>query len=563
MSANFRDDGEVKRKAIIIREVEEDSAGAGSMVTETVMGIKKGLATLYEQGLGTEVVLNVASQFAVLEQLQGWSTGTGKLAAAGPAPTQAPAATVSIPAPAQATHPKPAPQEQSPAPPAPAAVQTPTGAGEVTLIPPFAIPRKRTPTGELDGPRLSTSELQDALRAAGPADAQQAAAEPPIETNVAEPQIPPSDPTEETLVSSTTRGEESYEEPADGVAAVEALAAAQHEESNAQVPEALAPPEALADEAAPEIPVVSIAQPEDSGTAAPARSEAQAPGIEEAAPVEASAPSPPSEVETSLESGSQPTGAAAPAAMDEAHAPPSEDSEPSGDPIPEPPSFPRAESSTGDVPSWIDGIAGSTDPDLLSDFEFEPEQPEASFPEAKAGELLDDDSMFRPRVIPEERNAKLKTPVELPNANGNQEYAPPQHDGPITIQAPQADTQMFRKVLEGLSGTQVLSGDFEEQADESTKQNGDAVAEAKSVLGENLAAEEGLDELRAKLSEAPVADVPLEAPQAEVTPPSPEELPAVQEPEPEPQPVQAEPASWPPSLPTEGNDWDDELDVTG
>ena len=138
--------------------------------------------------------------------------------------------------------------------------------------------------------------------------------------------------------------------------------------------------------------------------------------------------------------------------MDEAPAPPSEDSEVSGDPIPEPPSFPRAAAGTGDVPSWIDGAVGSTDPDLLSDFKFEAEPPEASFPEAQPGEILEDDSIFKPRVIPEEMNAKLKTPVELPGANGDQEYAPPQHEGPITIQAPQADTQMFRKVLKELDG---------------------------------------------------------------------------------------------------------------
>lgn len=61
MSADFPNEGDAKRKAVIIREVEEDGAGAGSMVTETVMGIKKGLATLYEQGMGTEVVLNGGS----------------------------------------------------------------------------------------------------------------------------------------------------------------------------------------------------------------------------------------------------------------------------------------------------------------------------------------------------------------------------------------------------------------------------------------------------------------------------------------------------------------------
>jgi len=559
MSANFRDDGEVKRKAIIIREVEEDRAGAGSLVTEAVMGIKKGLATLYEQGLGTEVVLNVASQFAVLEQLQGWSTGTGELAAAGPAPAQAPATTVSSPVPAQATQPEPAPaavEEQSPTP--EASAQTPAGADEVTLAPPFTIPRERTPTAELDGPRLNTSELQDALRAAAPPDEQQNAAEPPAEKAVpqeivAEPaeaqsqQTPTPDPMAETLVSSTNRGEESYEEPADGVAAVEALAAAQHEESNPQVPEA------PVDKAAREVPVDSWVDP---GIAAPGRSKAQAPGVKKAAPAEEAAPSPadsspPPESETRAEPDAQPAVAAASTAVDETPAPPQEDPERSsteGNPTSEPERFPRAATGTADVPSWIDGIVGSTDPDLLSDFEFEPEQPEASFPEAQTGEILEDDSMFKARVIPEEVNAKIKTPVELPNANGNPEYAPLQHDGPITIQASQADTQMFRKVLEGLSGTEVLSGDYERPEEEPPKSNGDTAAKA----------EEGLNELRVELSQAPIAEMPTEAPQAEVPSPSADELHSVQEPEP--QPVQA---NWPPTLPTDGDDWDDELDVTG
>ena len=48
MSADFRDDGEVKRKAVIIREIDDDGAGAGSMVTETVMGIKKSTSKAWE-----------------------------------------------------------------------------------------------------------------------------------------------------------------------------------------------------------------------------------------------------------------------------------------------------------------------------------------------------------------------------------------------------------------------------------------------------------------------------------------------------------------------------------
>ena len=370
MSADFRDDGEVKRKAVIIREVEEDSAGAGSLVTEAVMGIKNGLATLYEQGVGTEVVLNVASHFAALKQLQGWAGETGELAA-----PKAPPAPVPTQAPTEATQPEPAPAPAQEPSPAPAARSPGAEVGEgATAVPPFAIPRERTPTGELDGPRLNTSELQDALRASAPADAQQV------------------------------------------------------------------------------------------------------------------------EPETSMEVDTQPAAVAAP---DETSAPAREDHEPSnteGDPIPEPEAFPPAGASTDDARSWIDGF--------VAEFEFDSQQPEASFPEAQTGELLDDDSMFKPRVIAEQMNAKLKTPVGLPNTNGNQEHAPPQHDVPITIQAPLADTNIFRKVLEGLSGTQVLSGDSPKPAEESPRDNGDTVAEA----------DEGINVLRAEFAEAPASDVPIEAP---------------------------------------------------
>lgn len=157
-------------------------------------------------------------------------------------------------------------------------------------------------------------------------------------------------------------------------------------------------------------------------------------------------------------------------------------------------------------------------------------------------------------------NAKLKTPTELPNANGDRDYAPPEHEGPITIQASQADTQMFRKVLEGLSGTEVLSGDYEKPPEEPPMKNGDSVVKAEKGLDEMVVAEEGMNELRSAVREAPEPEVPFEAPQAEATPPAPEELHQVQEPDPE--PVHAQPANWPPTLPTKDDDWDDELDVS-
>ena len=558
LSSDFRDDGEVKRKAIIVREAEEDGVGAGSMVTETVMGIKKGLATLYKQGMGTEVVLNVASQFAVLEQLQGWSTGTGELnpeQASAPAPAEVEAPTPSpapqetvpepIPAPEEAPDPVPVPESVAapdpiPAPltaaapdpiptpepasapdPSPAsdaapdtAAQPPSAQAEAppdasepvgtTTIPPFTLPRERTPTGELEGPRLNTSELQNALRASAPTDEPPAAESPAVEM------IP--DPMDETLVSS----------------------AAKKNEAPVEVPEsiedAVVPPDGATEESSPPFhadePFAEAESPADQEPAAEADLEitSSEPVVEEQASVEI------------------PELAA-------------EDQEPE---------FPRAQTGTEDVPSWIDGITGVTDPDILEDFDFEPEQQEASFPAAQNGEVLEDDSMFKQRVIPEAMNAKLNTPTELPKTNGNQEHVPPKHDGPITIQASQADTQMFHNVLKGLSGTEVLSGDYEKPPEEPTKINGDSVATTN----------DGMNELRAAASETPFADEPIEVQSPEIPqtapgedppaeaapPPSAEELRQAQEPEPE--PVHAQSANWPPTLPTEGDDWDDELDVS-
>jgi DNA-binding response OmpR family regulator len=593
MSANFPNEGEAKRKAIIIREVEEDGAGAGSMVTETVMGIKKGLATLYEQGMGTEVVLNVASQFAVLEQLQGWSTGTGELnpeqapvdapaPASGPAPEQSAALDLdtnpeptAAPAPAeetplvQAQEPMAAPSSaeevQAQTPPEPAAAPDPAQAPPEAVdsdptktIPPFTLPRERTPTGELEGPRLNTSELQNALRASAPADEHPAAVEPPAD--VMEPEIPapeasqeppiaevpaaeppPSmDPMDETLISSSSKDSETPAvgtDPSDGAVLIES-------------------PDASVDPVADVVSVPEIAP----GSAEPVEDLVESSAEETVPPFHSDEPfaeleAPPAgEPEASLDIPTSPTSSDA--VLDEKPAMdlPEFEAEESD--------FPRAESGTDDVPTWIDGVTGITDPDLLADFEFEPEEPEATFPKDQTGNL-EDDSMYRPRVIPEAMNAKLKTPTELPNTNGDQEYAPPKHEGPITIQASQADTEMFRNVLAGLSGTKILSGDYEKPPEEPRTKNGDAVAKAEDGLDELVAAEEGLNELRSAVREAPEPEVPIEAPQAEATPPAPEELHQVQESEPAPESVPAEPANWPPTLPTKDDDWDDDLDVSG
>jgi len=246
-------------------------------------------------------------------------------------------------------------------------------------------------------------------------------------------------------------------------------------------------------------------------------------------------------------------GAAGPPTVDETPAFPWEDSEPSnaeGDPISEPESFSTSEARTANVPSWIDGIEGGTDPDLLSNFKFDSAQPEDSFPQVQIGELLDDDSILRPRTVPEEVNAKISAPFELPNSNGDQEYVPPQHDGPITIQSSHADTEQFRSVLEGLSGTQILSGDYDRSGDGSLSTNMEAVVEA----------EKEFDELLAEFAETPASEVHIEAPEAEFSPPPPEALHKVEEPEPH--PFQAESVGWPPTLPTQDDEWDDKLELS-
>ncbi len=154
IAVDFPSDGEMRRKAVIIREVESDGIGAGSLVTETVMGIKKGLASLYKQGVGTEAVLNLASQFAVLEQLAGW-VAAGEIAdSEAPAPSQ------------PITRPTARPVEPEPVPaPASAAEAPATAAGE--LRPVDAGDRAALEVAEdLGAPRLNTSELAEALRAA-------------------------------------------------------------------------------------------------------------------------------------------------------------------------------------------------------------------------------------------------------------------------------------------------------------------------------------------------------------------------------------------------------------
>ena len=136
IAVDFPADGEMRRKAVIIREVESDGIGAGSLVTETVMGIKKGLAALYKQGVGTEAILNLANQFAVLEQLAGWTPSGGGIADSQPV-------------------------------------------SQVAVDPiNNEAPPQLKPVEEPAGPSLNTSELAEALRAAALAEAKKDHAHP-------------------------------------------------------------------------------------------------------------------------------------------------------------------------------------------------------------------------------------------------------------------------------------------------------------------------------------------------------------------------------------------------
>ncbi|MGH2620792.1 MAG: response regulator [Anaerolineales bacterium] len=139
IALDFPAEGDIRRKAVIIREIESDGIGAGSLVTETVLDIKKGLATLYKQGVGTEAVLNLANQFAVLEQLAGWSQAEGRI-------QDSPLA----------SQPAVEPKEHE------------------------ASPELKS-AEEPDGPSLSTAELSEALRAASDTEAEPVESEPAVQ----------------------------------------------------------------------------------------------------------------------------------------------------------------------------------------------------------------------------------------------------------------------------------------------------------------------------------------------------------------------------------------------
>ncbi len=506
MSADFPSDGEAKRKAVIIREAEDSEVGAGSLVTDTVMGIKKGLATLYEQGLGTEIVLDLASQFAVLEQLSGWTGGTAELKAGGPAPAAAPpagspqapsptaeaSASPSEPVPqaaeaVPADAPAPAPQAAAEGPPAEAPAQAPETAPEsqapiaedpqpttVSTTPPFLQPRERVNTAELDGPRMNTAQLEEALRSAG---VPQAAEAPP--------------PALQGEPAASVPAAEAPEPPAAEAPAPSSIAEDTQPTAKPQAEQPAAEPGVIAPEQA------------SGETPPPAAAPAEPPAAPAADP-EPQAALPQAEAPPAQQSPSEPVEARLP---EPAEAPPAELSQPA-EPLP-------ATNGTGEL-------------------EAAPAELEPEFPTGQpTGEL--DSSIFRPRMIPEEMDAKLETPTELPNTNGKRGLLA-RAKGPLKIQTTQADTQMFRKVLAGLSGSEVEGLSGEKEGPPKVKPQSKAKPEATQAAP-------------AEPASAPVDQIEQQ--------PKP-----VAEPKPDPQP-QPTKASWPPTKPTEDPEWDDSLDVSG
>lgn len=239
-------------------------------------------------------------------------------------------------------------------------------------------------------------------------------------------------------------------------------------------------------------------------------------------------------------SAAEPKDAAAPeapgtaAAEIEGPAPPVEQP-PQAASTPEPQAPPAVEVTGPAAPRTASNGTGELEPPTL--------ESEADFPVGRpTGEL--DSAVFRPRVIPEEMNAKLETPTELPNANGKRGLLA-RAKGPIKIQSPQADTQMFRRVLAGLSGSEVegLSGD--KDGPPKVKPKAKAKAEPEPPKPERKTVDLLEEELDNEFE-----------PEAEKPP----------EPAPDPEPlaerVKAQGANWPPKRPSEDPEWDDGLDVS-
>jgi DNA-binding response OmpR family regulator len=405
IAVDFPADGSLRRKAVIVRERETGMLGAGSLVTDTVLGIKKGLAALYKQGIGTQAIMDLANQFAVLEQLAGW---TPSASGSPPGPMREPLAD----APNRATG-----------------------------------PYEPEPAAELSGPRLSTGELAEALRAA-------AGAEP----------------------ESTTS------EPFEASASVETLAIEERE---------------------PEV-----------------------------VPFEASAgDEPPVPVGASLDEHGFPAqgNELAGSSSEELAAEPLEDL------------FSAAVTGAEEQSSSVEPAAA-----------VEPEPAEAQPEEVEPTLRKLDTGIFRPRIIPEAMNAKLGEPTPIRPSNGKR--------GTLRIGSSAANTQVFRRVLEKMSGETVVGpGEPEPEARAVPTEPGAPKREpdaAGSQVGEP--AEDPVAALRRSVREPePVREAVVEsrlAPKAS----------RAQAKKPAPPPAKKpSKKSWPPTLPSSDPDWDDSLETGG
>jgi hypothetical protein len=182
---------------------------------------------------------------------------------------------------------------------------------------------------------------------------------------------------------------------------------------------------------------------------------------------------------------------------------------------------------------------------------------EQTFPIAQPG-VLDpvarpvDTGLFRPRIIPEAMNAKLGEPPPIQPTNGKR--------GPIRIGSSAANTQIFRRVLEKMSGETVIGLEEPEPAaaaDEPRSQN------RKLPTAEVERPELTLDPVAAlrELAVAAASDFAAEVALEPVVPPK--QARAAQPKAPEPKPASAKRAtkSWPPKLPSNDPDWEDSLET--
>jgi hypothetical protein len=165
-----------------------------------------------------------------------------------------------------------------------------------------------------------------------------------------------------------------------------------------------------------------------------------------------------------------------------------------------------------------------------------------------------DTGLFRPRIIPEAMNAKLGEPPPIQPTNGKR--------GPIRIGSSAANTQIFRRVLEKMSGETVIGPEEPEPAA--------AAAEPLSRSRDLPAAEveqlePALDPVAAlrELAVAAASDFAAEVAAEPVVPPKQARAAQAKELEPKPAAAKRATKSWPPKLPSNDPEWDDALETKG